>query len=118
VTGSRRRWFWFGAALAVQLVTLYTPRVPNEGGGHGLDKLVHAAVFAAVVWTARRAGLPYLWVVVLCALHAPLSEWVQSHFLPQRDGSVSDALADLVGVAIGALSPIRRSGRGQERMSA
>jgi VanZ family protein len=62
-------------------------------------------------------GLPSAWVVVLCAVHAPLSEWVQSHFLPQRDGSVWDAVADLVGVAVGAILPIRRSGRGQERMS-
>jgi VanZ family protein len=117
VTGSRRRWFWFWLALAAQLIAVYAPEAPSEGGGHGVDKLVHATLFAAVVWTARRVGLPSVWVVVLSAAHAPVSEWGQAHFLPDRDGSVSDAVADLVGVAIGAVLPIRRSGRGQERMS-
>jgi hypothetical protein len=117
VTGSRRRWVWFGVALAAQLVALYLPRAPSEGSGLGVDKLVHAALFAAVVWTARRAGLPLVWVVVLCAAHGPLSEWVQSHFLPHRDGSVGDAVADLVGVALGALLPTQRAGAGQGKMS-
>lgn len=110
-SSSTRAWFWFAVALVVQLVALYIPRAPSEGGGHGVDKLVHAAIFAAVVWTARRAGLPYLWVVLLSALHAPFSEWFQSHFEPHRDGSVSDALADLAGVALGAVLPVRRAAR-------
>ena len=110
------RW-WFGLAVAVQLAALYVPRAPSEGGGLGLDKVVHAALFAAVVWTGRRAGLPLGWLVVICAVHAPLSEWVQSHFLPHRDGSVGDALADLLGVAIGALVPTRRRVRPRERMT-
>lgn len=112
---STRAWWWFGIALAVQLVALYLPRAPSEGGGHDVDKLVHAAIFGAVVWTARRAGLPLGWVVLLCAVHAPLSEWVQSHFLPDRDGSVTDALADLVGVGLGSLVPVRRAARDPER---
>lgn len=112
---STRAWWWFGIALAVQLVALYLPRAPSEGGGHGVDKLVHAAIFGAVVWTARRAGLPLGWVVLLCALHAPLSEWVQSHFLPHRDGSVADALADLAGVLLGSLVPIRGAARDPDR---
>ena len=112
-----RRRIWLGLALLVQLVALYAPTAPSEGGDHGLDKLVHAGVFAAVVWTARRAGLPTAWVVLICAAHAPLSEWVQGQFLPHRDGSVSDAVADLVGVAVGALLPVRALTRGRERMS-
>jgi hypothetical protein len=100
---------WFGVALAVQLVALYAPRALSEGGGYELDKLVHAAIFAAVVWTGRRAGLPWRWVVLLSAVHAPLSEWAQSQFLPHRDGSVWDAVADLVGVGVGAWLPQRRA---------
>jgi VanZ family protein len=113
-----RSGYWlFGIAVVVQLVALYVPRAPSEGGGHGIDKVVHAAIFAAVVWTGRRAGLPLLWVVLLCAVHGPVSEWVQSHFLPHRDGSVDDAVADLVGVAIGAVLPTRRAPRPRERMT-
>jgi len=117
VTGSRWRWFWFAVAVVVQLVALYIPRAPSEGGGHGVDKLVHAALFAAVVWTARRVGLPLLAVVLICAAHAPLSEWVQSAFLPHRDGSVDDAIADLVGVVIGTLLPVQRAAARRETLS-
>jgi hypothetical protein len=107
----------FGLAVAVQLATLYVPRAPSEGGGYGLDKVVHAVIFAAVVWTGRRAGFSLPWLVVIFGLHGPVSEWVQSHFLPHRDGSVDDALADLVGVAIGAVMPARRRTGPRERMT-
>jgi VanZ family protein len=117
VTAYRWRWVWFVVALVAQLLALYVPRAPSEGGGHGVDKLVHAAIFAAVVWTGRRAGLPAVWVVVICAVHAPVSEWVQSHFLPDRDGSATDAIADLVGVGIGAFLPARRLGAGRGKMA-
>jgi VanZ family protein len=106
----------FALALAVQLIALYAPRAPSEGSGWGLDKVVHAALFAAVVWTGRRAGVPAVWLVVICAVHAPVSELVQAHLLPHRDGTVGDALADLAGVAVGALLPIHRSGRSAGRM--
>jgi hypothetical protein len=118
---ARSSLWWFGLAVAVQLTVLYVPRAPSEGGGFGLDKVVHAAIFAVVVWTGRRAGIPLPWIVIICALHGPLSEWVQSHFLPHRDGSVGDALADLAGVAVGAVLPTRlparRRPRSRERMS-
>jgi hypothetical protein len=114
---ARSNLWWFGLAVAVQLAALYVPRAPSEGGGLGLDKVVHAGIFAVVVWTGRRAGVPLPWLVVVCAVHAPLSEWVQSTFLPHRDGSVGDALADLVGVAIGTLVPARRRAGGRERMT-
>jgi VanZ family protein len=100
-------------AVVIQLIALYAPRAPSEGGRYHLDKLVHAAIFAAVVWTGRRAGLPFRWLVLACAVHGPLSEWIQGHFLPHRDGNVPDAIADLIGVAIGAVLPQRR--RGGER---
>ena len=37
------------------------------------------------------------------ALHAPVSEVVQATLLPHRSGDRWDALADLTGVALGAL---------------
>jgi uncharacterized membrane protein YjdF len=118
VSRSGPRWLLFALALAVQLVALYAPRAPSEGSAWGLDKVVHAALFAAVVWTGRRAGLPPLWLVLLCAIHAPVSELIQAHLLAHRDGTVGDALADLTGVAVGALLPIRRSGPPAGRMGA
>ncbi len=102
--------------MAVQLYALYAPRAPSNGSSWGLDKIVHASLFAGVVWTGRRAGLPAFWLVLVCAVHGPVSELVQSHFLPHRDGTIGDALADLTGTAIGALLPIRRSGAPAGRM--
>jgi VanZ family protein len=118
VSRQQRRWLVFAVALTAQLVALYAPRAPSTGSGFGLDKVVHCLLFAAVVWTGRRAGLPAVWVVVLCAIHAPVSELIQAHLLPHRDGTVGDALADLCGVALGALLPVHRSGRPAGRMDA
>jgi VanZ family protein len=117
VTRPARRWLLFAVVLAVQLVALYAPRAPSEGSGWGLDKIVHAGLFAAVVWTGRRAGAPTFWLVLLCAIHAPVSELVQGYLLPHRDGTVGDAVADLVGVALGAVLPVPRAGPGPGRMN-
>jgi VanZ family protein len=104
-----RRGAAFLAAVAVQLVVLYAPAAPEAPtGGLRVDWLVHFAVFGAVVWTGRQAGLPGGWLVALAALHAPGSEAVQAWLLPDRSGNPSDVLADLVGVAAGAVVPLRR----------
>jgi VanZ family protein len=116
VTRPAARWLLFAVVLAVQLVALYAPRAPSEGSGWGLDKVVHATLFAAVVWTGRRAGVPPWWLVLLCAVHAPVSELVQGYLLPHRDGTVGDAVADLLGVAVGAFLPVPRAGAGPGRM--
>ncbi len=120
-------------ALAVQLIVLYAPRVPDVGAVAvpGADKLVHAAVFAAVTLTGLRAGLSPALVIGLTALHAPVSELVQHLVLPARSGDPADVLADLAGVALGALAarwltartppdrtgsgagPLRNAGRGR-----
>jgi hypothetical protein len=116
VSRSQLRWLLFAVALAGQLIALYAPRTPSEGSGWGLDKIVHAGLFAVVVWTGRRAGLPPVWLVLLCAVHGPVSELIQAHFLPRRDGTVGDAVADLTGTAIGALLPVRHRGATTGRM--
>ena len=97
-----RRWrLLFVAAVLVQLVVVYAPSAPSTGELHGIDKVVHAGVFAAPVVAGLMAGLRPRWVVLLLALHAPLSELAQHVALPHRDGDVGDALADLLGVALG-----------------
>jgi hypothetical protein len=121
VTASRTRWLLFALALCAQLYALYAPRAPSTGSTWGLDKIVHASLFAAVVWTGRRVGLPPVWWIAVCAIHGPVSELVQAHFLPHRDGTVGDALADLAGVAVGSLIPIgprvHLGGPGRGRMA-
>ena len=89
-------------SLVVQAVVVYAPSTPSAGELHGLDKVVHASVFAAPAVAGLMAGLRPRWLLALLAVHAPLSEVVQHVVLPHRDGDAGDALADLVGVVLGA----------------
>jgi hypothetical protein len=110
----RRVWFaLLGLSLLLQLVVLYAPSAPGGPEVNGLDKVVHAGVFGAVVLTALLAGLPRRWVLGVLVLHAPVSEVVQATLLPSRDGDVWDAVADLtgVGLALGAFLVIVRMRR-------
>ena len=91
------------AALLLQLGVLYAP-----SGGSGAtfpysDKLVHCAVFALPVLFGLLARLPPVPVVAVMALHAPVSELVQGGLLPARSGDPWDAVADVVGVALGVV---------------
>jgi VanZ family protein len=111
---ARRAWLaLLGLSLLLQLVVLYAPSAPGGPEVNGLDKVVHAGVFGAVVLTALLAGLPRRWVLAVLALHAPVSEVVQATLLPSRDGDVWDAVADLtgVGLALGAFLVIARRRR-------
>jgi hypothetical protein len=87
------------AALVVQVLVLYVPRVPAVATGiPGADKVTHLAVFAAVTFTALRAGLAPALVVGFGVAHAVLSEVVQHTLLPGRSGDPLDAVADVLGV--------------------
>lgn len=87
--------------LAVQLLVLYVPSAPGGPEVSGLDKVVHAGIFGvpALLAGVRR----WWWVLVALAVHAPVSELLQAAVLPHRDGNAWDAVADLVGMAIGLL---------------
>lgn len=102
--------------LALQALMLYLPRVPAAPvtGIPGSDKVAHLAVFAAVTFVALRAGLPVWLVLGFGVLHAGVSEAVQHLLLPGRGGDVLDVVADLAGVALGALTA-RRAGAGRSR---
>ncbi|MDT0214618.1 VanZ family protein [Rothia sp. ARF10] len=104
-------------AVIVQLAVVYAPSAGGAPGVPHLDKLVHASVFALPVLLGLLARLPLVPVVVVMALHAPVSEVLQGTLLPQRSGDPWDAVADLVGVALGAVVAtvvLRRSRAGVE----
>jgi uncharacterized membrane protein len=101
----------FGAAVVVNLVVLYWPRQVSDGGIPNADKVVHIAIFAGVMLTGARAGVPLSWLVGLLAVHAVSSELVQHWFLPNRSGDPRDVAADLVGVAVGALVAVKMRAR-------
>ncbi|WP_165865723.1 VanZ family protein [Vallicoccus soli] len=88
-------------AVVVQLVVLYAPSAGGAAGVPHLDKLVHAAVFAAVAVTGRRAGLPAGPLLAVLLGHAVLSEVLQGALLPGRSGDPLDAVADAAGAVLG-----------------
>ncbi len=94
-------------ALALVLLlhgaALYWPRVEGPPAPGHTDKVVHALLFMLPVVVAVLARLPWRALAVVLAVHAPLSEGLQELLLPRRSGDPWDALADLVGVGLGAL---------------
>ena len=99
-------WSWrilFAAAVALQLYGVYAPR---EAGPHvgipQVDKIAHFFLFASVAFLGLKIRLPARWLLGALVANAIVSELVQHYLLPQRDGDVFDALADLAGVAVGA----------------
>lgn len=98
---NRLWWVALGVALAVQLVTLYSPEVVGAPQIAGMDKVVHVFVFAAPAMAALLAGISAPWAIGILAVHAPLSELIQHFALSHRSGDMSDVLADFVGVALG-----------------
>jgi hypothetical protein len=113
---------WRGAfvvAVVVQLLVLYWPRAVGAGGVPGLDKVVHAAVFAAAAWTGRAAGVAGWPLAVALGAHAVVSEVLQAQVLPARTGDPVDVVADLAGIAVGMLlvAPAGQNGRRERRRS-
>lgn len=106
-TGTRVSvWVWrilFVAACALQLYGVYAPREagPNLGIPQ-IDKIAHCFLFASVAFLGLKVRVPAGWLLGALVANAIVSELVQHYLLPQRDGDVLDALADLAGVAVGA----------------
>jgi len=101
--GTPNRWWLvaLGVALAVQLVTLYSPEAVGTPPIAGMDKVVHVLVFAAPALAALLAGISAPWALGILAVHAPFSELVQHVALSHRSGDVPDVVADLMGIALG-----------------
>ena len=73
--------------------------MPGPEQFSGLDKLAHLTAFGVP------AGLAWLlgarWLIPLMVLHALISEPLQGWLSPLRSPDPLDALADLVGIALG-----------------
>ncbi|MEO6143320.1 MAG: VanZ family protein [Dermatophilaceae bacterium] len=100
-----RFWQWaFGVALVVQLVALYAPNAAGGPQVKGLDKVVHALIFAAPALAALMLGIRARWALGLLAVHAPISELIQHFALSHREGDVLDVMADLGGILLAGLA--------------
>lgn len=96
----------FAAAVAVQVLVLYAPEPPTAGVRSPIvAAVVHLVVFAAAVWTGRRAGLPTSLLAVAFAAHAGISEVIQEALVPERSAELADIAADLAGIVLGVLLP-------------
>lgn len=93
----------FGVVVVLSLVVLFAPSGDGAAPFTHSDKVVHATLFALLAGTARWRFGPLALVLLAVAAYAPLSEVAQAVLLPGRDGDWHDAVADLLGVAVGWL---------------
>ena len=108
----------FAVAVLVSLAVLFAPAGDVPASPPGVDKVVHAALFAVLALTGRWAGISRTVLAAVLVLYAAVSEVVQG--LIGRDATLGDWIADVVGLLLalglwGWLS--RRSGRFPDRLA-
>ncbi|WP_051515736.1 hypothetical protein [Candidatus Blastococcus massiliensis] len=94
----------FCVAVLVSLAVLFAPASDVPSAPPGVDKLVHAGLFAALVVTGRWAGLSARAVPPLLIGYAAVSEVVQGLSPLDRSASVADFVADVLGVLLGLVA--------------
>ena len=108
----------FAVAVLVSLAVLFAPASDVPPSPPGVDKLVHAALFAALAVTGRWAGTSRTVLVAVLVLYAAVSEVVQD--LIGRDAAFGDWVADVVGLLLALVlweRFARRSGRPPDRLA-
>jgi hypothetical protein len=93
----------FAVTVLVSLAVLFAPGPDVPSAPPGVDKLVHGTLFAALALTGRWAGVVRGVLVGLLVLYAAVSELLQGIPALERDASVADWVADVVGVLLGLL---------------
>ncbi|HEX2075926.1 MAG TPA: VanZ family protein [Geodermatophilus sp.] len=97
--------------MLVSLAVLFAPAGDVPAAPPGVDKLVHAVLFAALALTGRWAGVRAGLLAALLVGYAAVSEVLQGLAVLGRTGSVADWVADVVGAALGLVAwaaPARR----------
>ena len=99
----------WGPAVGWAVVLFALSALPDSPGDaflHLPDKVLHFSVYSvmgASLAHARFHGaptVPHAWMVTLGALYAATDEWHQA-FVPRREPSMGDWLADLAGICVG-----------------
>ncbi len=98
--------FLLATSVPLMLVALYLPSVPGTSTVPRVDLVVHVGLFALVMWAARLAGAAPRLALAVLAANAVASELVQALLLTGRTGSVSDLVADVVGMGLGLAIPL------------
>ena len=99
----RRKWLrlaW-SAALFALVISLVPPPAPGAEQMFGFDKLLHAFVYAGLMFCYSKAYARWLWLVSALALvgYGGFVELLQQ-FTPDRSASLLDAIANLLGISI------------------
>lgn len=105
-----RAWRWTLAwAVFIEGLILWPspPDVPSPFTLVGIDKLVHAALFAVqgalAAWALRRDGRPWWPALAGVVLFAAFTE-LEQHFIPTRSMELADFVADAIGTVIGLVA--------------
>jgi hypothetical protein len=91
----------FAVLVLVSLAVLFAPASDVPSAPPGVDKLVHGALFAALALAGRWAGCRAAPLGGLLVGYAVVSELIQGFSPLARSASVTDGVADLVGIVIG-----------------
>ncbi len=91
----------FAVVVLVSLAVLFAPADDVPFAPPGVDKLVHAALFAALALSGRWAGIGRPVLGVLLVTYAAVSEVVQGMTALNRTASVADWVADVAGLVVG-----------------
>jgi len=108
----------FAVAVLVSLAVLFAPASDVPYAPAGVDKIVHASLFAALAVTGSWAGISRAVLAPVLVLYGAGSEVLQSFI--GRDAAVGDWLADVVGVLLGLLAWewfARRAARRSDRLA-
>ncbi|MGY1713568.1 VanZ family protein [Geodermatophilus sp. SYSU D01106] len=87
--------------VLVSLAVLFAPAADVPSSPPGVDKVVHLGLFLALTLAGRWAGIRPVPLGVLLLGYGAVSEVVQALPLLGRSGTVTDWLADAVGIALG-----------------
>jgi hypothetical protein len=92
----------FAVVALVSLAVLFMPPSGVPSAPQGVDKVIHASLFAALALSGRWAGGAQAVLAGALVGYAAVSEIVQS--MIGRDAAVGDLLADVVGLLVGLLA--------------
>jgi hypothetical protein len=91
----------FAVVVLVSLAVLFAPGDDVPSAPPGVDKLIHAGLFAALALSGCWAGIRGSVLAALLVLYAAVSELLQGLTPLDRSASATDWLADVAGLLLG-----------------